>query len=103
MKNRERIEGRELSEGRVTASRALEAQPGLLDDVVELGQDSRRAPLGLIEIRGLERPREDPGGSWHRSTTPSTLNAISSRDQGVMVRDRKFADSLLEGDGFEPS
>jgi hypothetical protein len=29
---------REISEGRVTASRALEAQPGLLDDVVELGQ-----------------------------------------------------------------
>ncbi len=50
----ERIEVRELSEGRVTTSRALEAQAGLLDDVVELGQDSRREPLGLVEIRGPE-------------------------------------------------
>jgi hypothetical protein len=54
----ERIEVRELSEGRVTTSRALEAQAGLLDDIVELGQDSRREPLGLVEIRGPERPRE---------------------------------------------
>ena len=54
----ERIEMRELSKGRVTASRVLEAQPGLLDDVVELGQYSRFEPLGLVEIRGPERPRE---------------------------------------------
>src|SRR5260370_18347899 len=54
----ERIEMRELSEGRVTTSRELEAQAGLLDDVVELGQDSRREPLGLVEIRGPEGPCE---------------------------------------------
>src|SRR5260370_31440309 len=40
----ERIEMRELSEGRVTTSRELEAQAGLLDDVVGLGQESRREP-----------------------------------------------------------
>ena len=42
-----------------TCRLALSAlQPRVLDDVVELGQHSRRKPLGLVEIRGPERPRE---------------------------------------------
>jgi hypothetical protein len=59
--------------------------------------------MGFRWPRNQVRNRLSPGGRWIRTSSTAAQKLASCPFEAVVHRNRKFADSPLEGDGFEPS